>query len=111
MITLVTENLNEFIETKSVSKKFSELKHLIKNLYPKVNLYLEFYRNLYPKNYLYLHKISVPKEYKNSGVGTKIMNMLCGFCDDYSIICKLAPTDAFGSNFERLVNFYVRFGF
>jgi GNAT superfamily N-acetyltransferase len=111
---LVFDSLNEYIQIDKilpVRKKYLELKRKIKELYPNVFLSLEFYRNLYPKDYLYLHKIGVPEEYKNQGVGSKVMQILCDFCDQYNLIFKLSPTDAFGSEIDRLTNFYKRFGF
>jgi GNAT superfamily N-acetyltransferase len=110
---LVSESLLELFNLEKVStyKKFIELKRSIRDMYPNVNLVIDFYRNLNPSNYLYLHKIGVPEEYKNQGVGTKVMQILCEFADRYELIFKLSPTDFFGSDLERLTNFYRKFGF
>jgi ribosomal protein S18 acetylase RimI-like enzyme len=109
---LVSESLNEYIDKKpSTYRNYLELKKNIKKLFPKAFLSLDFYRNLEPANYLYLHKIEIPKEYKNQGIGSKVMQILCNFCDNNNLIFKLSPTDNFGSEINRLINFYKKFDF
>lgn len=60
---------------------------------------------------LILERIEIKKEYKNKGVGTKIMNMLISYADETKKIIALTPADDFGGDKNRLIQFYKRFGF
>jgi predicted GNAT family acetyltransferase len=69
---------------------------------------LDIYEN---KNSLKLAKIVVKPEYKNKGVGTKIMSALAKYADENTKIISLTPASDFGGDKNRLVQFYKRFGF
>lgn len=48
---------------------------------------------------------------KNCGIGTQFLNKLCEIADFFNKDIKLFPTNQFGSEYDRLVNFYRRFDF
>ena len=48
---------------------------------------------------------------KNSGVGTKIMKEIVQYADNKNLTCVLSPSNEFGGNKKRLIEFYKRFGF
>lgn len=72
-----------------------------------VDLYLR--RNPY---HLELSKIVIPKDKRNSGIGTSIMNRIVQFADSHGLKMSLTPDTSFGgSSKTRLNKFYKRFGF
>ena len=79
-----------------------ELKEKYKNSFKTINIYE------------YNNKISIDliivKE-KNSGEGTKLMKDICEYADKSKKIIILSPSDEFGGNKKRLIEFYKRFGF
>ena len=52
----------------------------------------------------------VAKE-KNSGYGSKLMKDICDYADKQKKTIILSPSDEFGGNKKRLIEFYKRFGF
>lgn len=74
--------------------------------------YKEFFKTI--NIYEYSNKISIDliitKE-KNSGYGTKLMQDICDYVDKNNKIVILTPSDEFGGNKKRLIEFYKRFGF
>jgi hypothetical protein len=48
---------------------------------------------------------------KNSGIGTSILKELCSMADKEKKIMILTPSNEFGGNKKRLIEFYKRFGF
>lgn len=58
-----------------------------------------------------LSKIVVPKESRNSGVGTEFMNDLVSMADKEGKTLTLTPSSDFGGSKARLQEFYKRFGF
>ncbi len=79
-----------------------ELKEKYKNSFKTINIYE------------YNNKISIDliivKE-KNSGEGTKLMKDICKYADKSKKIIILSPSDDFGGNKKRLIEFYKRFEF
>ena len=79
-----------------------EIKEKYKNTFKTINIYE------------YNNKISIDliitKE-KNSGEGTKLMKDICEYADKSKKIIILSPSDDFGGNKKRLIEFYKRFGF
>lgn len=79
-----------------------ELKEKYKNSFKTINIYE------------YNNKISIDliiaKE-QNSGEGTKLMKDICEYADKSKKIIILSPSDEFGGNKKRLIEFYKRFGF
>jgi hypothetical protein len=69
---------------------------------------LDIYEN---KNSLKLARIVVKPEFKNKGIGTKIMEALVKYADENTKVISLTPASDFGGNKNRLVQFYKRFGF
>ena len=58
-----------------------------------------------------LNKIDVPKEKRESGIGTAIMSDLVNLADQQGAVLKLSPSGDFGRSVPRLKSFYERFGF
>ena len=58
-----------------------------------------------------LSRIIVNPDYRESGVGTAVMNDLIEYADKTKKIITLTPASDFGGNKNRLVQFYKRFGF
>ncbi|MCI3879568.1 hypothetical protein [Acinetobacter higginsii] len=58
-----------------------------------------------------LHKILVPESQRNQGVGTKAMQDIIQYADATNRTIALTPSSDFGSNKNRLTNFYKRQGF
>ena len=58
-----------------------------------------------------LHRISVPEDIQNSGIGSAIMTEIIQFADDNSLSIGLTPDDVYGANMGRLEQFYRGFGF
>lgn len=69
---------------------------------------LDIYEN---RTSLKLSRIVIKPEYRNTGVGTTIMEDLVNYADQNSKIITLTPASDFGGNKNRLIQFYKRFGF
>lgn len=69
---------------------------------------LNIYEN---RSSLILSKIVIKDEYKNQGIGSKIMQDLVNYADKTKKIIALTPASDFGGNKNRLIQFYKRFGF
>ena len=79
-----------------------EIKEKYKNSFKIINIY-EF------NNKISIDLI-IAKE-QNSGEGTKLMKDICEYADKSKKIIILSPSDDFGGNKKRLIEFYKRFGF
>jgi predicted GNAT family N-acyltransferase len=60
---------------------------------------------------LKLARIIIKDEFKDQGIGSKIMNDLINYADNNKKIITLTPSSDFGGNKNRLIQFYKRFGF
>jgi len=58
-----------------------------------------------------LSKIIVPKDARNSGIGTQYMQDLMSYADSTGKRVELSPSADFGGNKNKLKEFYSRFGF
>jgi len=58
-----------------------------------------------------LSKIVVPKELRNTGIGSKVMKDLTDKADSEGAIIALTPDNTYGGSKTRLTQFYRRFGF
>ena len=58
-----------------------------------------------------LSKIAVPKELRNTGIGSKVMKDLIDKADKEGAIIALTPDNTYGGSKTRLTQFYKRFGF
>jgi predicted GNAT family acetyltransferase len=68
--------------------------------------------DLYEKNNtINLSRIVVPKDIRNSGVGTDVMQDLVSYADQTGQKVALTPSSDFGGNVKKLKEFYKRFGF
>ncbi len=88
------------------AKKYKSVSDLLKSKYPDVNF------SIYEKNgEINLSKIIVPKETRNSGIGTKAVNDLVDYADRTNQRITLTPTSDYGGSKSRLIDFYKKFGF
>jgi len=93
-------------------RDFFRLKKDLQKSFPDVNLSLNIYKYiLYKRYYIMLHKIEVSSEIRESGLGTKVIDIICDFADRYDVKIYLTPSDLLGSDLKRLIGFYERFGF
>ena len=61
---------------------------------------------------LVLERIIIPKELRNNGYGTKILNDICKYSDKKNKPIFLTPDTSFGAtSISRLKKFYKTFGF
>ena len=90
--------------------KLNEYKELsdIRNEYP-VDLKITYQTSDVPA--IYLSSIVIHDEYRNQGIGTKVMNDLIKWADHYNAVITLTPENTWGSNVTRLKKFYKKFGF
>lgn len=58
-----------------------------------------------------LSRIVVPKEMRNQGVGTQVMNDLSEYADSIGKRITLTPSDSFGGSVPKLKSFYKELGF
>lgn len=80
----------------------------LKQKYEKYLDGLDIYEN---KNSLRLSKIIIKPEYRNEGIGSKIMNDLIEYADKNKQIIVLTPSSDFGGNKNKLIQFYKKFDF
>lgn len=69
---------------------------------------LDIYEN---KTSIRLDKIIINPEFRDQGIGKKIMNDLIQYADHNKQIITLTPASDFGGNKNRLIQFYKSFGF
>jgi len=54
-----------------------------------------------------INGIRTPPEYRNLGIGTKVLTDLCNFADKFNLLVVLSPTkDLGGCSVQRLQSFY-----
>ncbi len=62
--------------------------------------------------YLELSKIIIPKDMRNMGLGTKVMNKIIQYSEQTNKPIYLTPDTSFGgTSTNRLKRFYTKFGF
>jgi len=71
-------------------------------------LKLDLFEN---KNNVTLSRIVVPKEMRNSGIGSKVLNDIVRYADSNGKTIGLSPTSDFGGSKPRLESFYKKLGF
>ena len=81
---------------------------IIENKYGEYLDGLDIYEN---KSSLILSRIVINDKARNTGIGTKIMDLLVRYADTNKQIVALTPSSDFGGNKNKLVQFYKRFGF
>lgn len=82
---------------------------IVEDICMEVNAEIEIYDN---GDYLELGKLFVPKNIRNSGIGTKMMLRFIDYADNNRRIIRLTPAIDFGgTSLPRLYSFYSRFGF
>jgi len=74
----------------------------------KYNILLDIYEN---PEYIVLSRIIIPKEDRNKGIGTSVMNDLIDYANTNKKDIFLTPSGDFGGNKNRLINFYKNLGF
>lgn len=99
-ILKINENFREYLRENTTF--INSIKKKYQSDFSKINIY-EF------DNKISIDLI-VAKE-KNTGAGTKLMQEICDYADKENKIIILIPSDEFGGNKKRLIDFYKRFGF
>lgn len=92
----------------SVDEIESDLNQLVNKYKDQASLFISHRK--YPDS-LHLHEIIVNKEFRNSGIGSKIMQDLTDIADKHDKRISLSPSNDFGGSVKRLKEFYKRFGF
>ena len=101
-ILKINENLNFREYLKENTNFINSIKKKYKEDFSKINIY-EFEDKI-------SIDLIVAKE-KNTGAGTKLMQDICDYADKERKTIILSPSDEFGGNKKRLIEFYKRFGF
>lgn len=99
--------IKEEIDKSFLRKETDRLLDELRSKYG-VDLYV-YYSSL--QHVLIISSIIVPKEKRNRGIGTKVMEEICDFADKHKLNILLTPTSEFGGNKRRLIQFYKSFGF
>ena len=106
------QSLDSYFEAKAKVKKASQLltvnqlQDKLKEDYPGLRLWLNG-----NETNISLDTIVVPKELRNTGVGTKVMRELIEYADKNQKTISLTPSSDLGSSKARLEVFYRRLGF
>jgi GNAT superfamily N-acetyltransferase len=58
-----------------------------------------------------LELITIKKEFRNQGYGSKLIKLLIELCDEIEFRLVLVPDENFGGELKRLEKFYASFGF
>lgn len=99
-ILKINETFREYLNENSTAMDKIKLKY--KDAFSKINVY-EFTDKM-------SIDLIIAKE-KGSGNGTALMKELCQYADKAKKTMILTPSDEFGGNKKRLIEFYKRFGF
>lgn len=93
---------------------FSKISKIQKDLEVKYSDVLDkiwVFQHEKPVRYLELNVIKIKTEFKNQGWGSKILNDICVYADENSMILSLTPSDTYGSSVNKLKSFYKKFQF
>lgn len=60
---------------------------------------------------IYISQLVVPKDSRNEGKGSEVMEAIIKHADSVGKTITLSPSNDFGGTKSRLINFYKRFGF
>ena len=99
-ILKINENFREYLRENT--SFINSIKKKYQNDFSKINIY-EFEDKI-------SIDLIVAKE-KNTGAGSKLMKDICDYADTGNKIIILSPSDEFGGNKKRLIEFYKRFDF
>jgi GNAT superfamily N-acetyltransferase len=101
----VLDEVSKADKIKALSKQSNIENALIKK-YPNVDL------DIYETDKgLTLSKIVLPKEDRNKGIGSKILEDLIAYADKNNLTVGVTPDSTFGGNKNKLKSFYKKFGF
>lgn len=83
--------------------------YVLQNLENEFNIELDLYDT---GNHFVLSKITIPKDERGSGIGSKVMQKIIDFADEQGKDIRLTPSKDFGaSSVSRLKKFYKGFDF
>lgn len=99
-ILKINESFREYLRENTTF--INSIKKKYKDEFSKINIY-EFDDKI-------SIDLIVVKE-KSTGVGTKLMQDICDYANKEKKTIILSPSDEFGGNNKRLIEFYKRFGF
>jgi len=103
-LTPLENNLEETLEEPDISS-VEALQYYLTEKYD-VQLYLGE-----TTGGMIIHKIVVPEEERESGIGTQIMTEIVQYADDNGLAIGLTPDTTYGGHQGRLEQFYRGFGF
>lgn len=72
---------------------------------------LDLWVSIGPSGDLRVSQIVVPKDQREQGIGTAVMEALTAFADQRGLPMTLTPDNTYGGSVTRLRVFYRRFGF
>ena len=105
-MNFITKILKEANEPNNLSDFADEIESLITK-YESIGCEISI--NFRKFSSIYLNTLKVAN--KTEGIGTKFMLELTKLADEYGITITVSPSDSYGSNLNRLIKFYKRFGF
>ena len=73
--------------------------------------FLERYEVILNENSITISIIIIKENFRNKGYGTEILNKICWYADENKLQIQLTPTQYFGSDMNKLILFYKKFGF
>lgn len=91
---------------KNVLKEFTAA---LKLKYPIQDLKLQYEEDKRP--HIYLSLIRIRRMYRCQGIGSMVMSEVLKFADENQIEVWLYATNIYGSDLQRLYNFYLKQGF
>jgi GNAT superfamily N-acetyltransferase len=104
--------LHELASSHNLAK---ELENELNRKYPskdKNGFVIELWSVSYRNDFIELVALRIPKEYRNQGIGTSIMNWIIQYADKNHKIIGATPSKDFGaSSVNRIKRFNKRFGF
>lgn len=59
---------------------------------------------------IWLNRIILPEKLRGQGIGSQIIEMLKQYCNEKGIVMKLLADSCYGTEINRLENFYKRHG-
>jgi GNAT superfamily N-acetyltransferase len=101
-------DISQFNNDEVLNESFDAIENNLSQKYDEYLDGLDIYEN---KDSLIVSKIVIKPEFRDGGVGSKIMQELADYADANAKIIALTPSSDFGGNKNRLIQFYKRFGF
>jgi len=85
-----------------------ELDKLVEEKYPNVTLWTTYHPST---KAITVNKILVPKEERQQGIGTQVMDLVLDYAKEHGLVVTLTPSGDFGGNKKKLQKWYKGMGF